>query len=180
MLTVALVCVPGGIYDDSHIRRMVTQVEDYLECDHMFHVIRESDKPGWWAKIDLFQPGSFTGRVLYLDLDITIVGGLDEVATFDAPFAAIPDYTRFSTLNSSVMVWDVGYCDHIYKNFTPDVMDTPGGDQAWITKQMPMARKFPRRWFPSYKLHVEPTGRIPDGAKAVIYHGQPKPWSTDA
>jgi hypothetical protein len=181
MLTVALVCVPGGIYDNSHVHRIISQIEKHLTIPHVFDVLRSSDKPGWWAKIDLFKPGRFSGRVLYLDLDTTVVGSLDDLVGFDAPFVAIQDYQYPIRINSSVMSWDAGVADHIYTEFVPNAFDTIGkthGDQDWIHQHIAAAR-FPKRWCPSYRAHVLPTGKVPKDARIIVFHGRPKPWEME-
>lgn len=188
MLTVACVCVPGGIYNSSHVVRLQRQVLDNLEQPFKFHVLMNSDKPGWFAKIDLFEPGRFEGRVLYLDLDVTVVGDLGEIAYYpDSPpgkmhhptsFVAIKDWLR-PTINSSVMSWDAGSVDHIYENFTPGVVERLAGDQDWITEQVPNAAVFPESWCVSYRKHVRMFKTVPPDARVVVFHGQPKPWDVE-
>ena len=179
LLTVALVCVPGGIYNQWHVDRLVSQIEKHLTIPHEFYVIRESNKPSWWAKVDLSEPGRFSGRVLYLDLDVKVVGDLDDLACIDAPFAAIKDYQYPMTINSSVMTWDAGVSDHVFTEFTPSVMKRFRGDQNWINNRIPWARRFPREWCVSYKATVRPLGRVPADARVIVYHGEPKPWSLE-
>jgi len=175
MLTVACVCVPGGIYKRKHVNRLRKQIGEHMEQPYAFHVIDRSDKPGWWAKIDLFQPGRFAGRVLYLDLDVTVVGPLDDLADYPYPFCAIADYQYPLRINSSVMAWDPGAMDEAWMQWTPEVMGRVHGDQDWIHETVP-AFRFPRRWCPSYKAHVLPAGKVPDDARVIVYHGGFKPW----
>lgn len=133
-----------------------------------------TDWRGWWSKIELFRPGLFTGRVLYLDLDVTVCGDLSHLIEYRTAFAAISDYER-PTLNSSVMAWDTGVADHVYQNFEPGLMEIiKGGDQTWITDQIPDAQLFPPEWCPSYKHHCRYS--VPRGAKVIVFHGKPKPW----
>ena len=181
MLTVAAVCVPGGIYNLSHVERLFAQVRQHLSMPFKEHVILESDKPGWFSKIDLFQPGRFTGRVLYLDLDSTVIGSLDDLAMIPAPFAIVKNFKEFkepnkAMFNSSVMVWDAGVADHIYNNFTPTVMDRLNGDQDWISEQIPHADTFPSDWCVSYKVRRAKLNTMPKDARVVCYHGFPKSW----
>ena len=178
MLTVALVCVPPA-YNNTHVMRLKDQVDQHLDQSHEFQVITKSDKPGWWSKIDLFRPRRFEGRVLYLDLDTEIVGSLDDIADYPHPFAISGDWGK-SRYNSSVMVWDAGVADHIYNNFTSDVMDRLHGDQDWIGEQMPDATVFPLGWIASYKATVLRRGFVPSASRVVVFHGQPKPWSLHA
>lgn len=179
MLTVACVCVPGGIYHEGHVERLRQMVERHLSLPFSFEVIRESPFPGWWAKVSLFEPRRFFGRVLYLDLDVTVVGSLNDLAELRAaPIYAISDYQRPLTVNSSVMVWRAGHADAVYTRFTPDVMGRLHGDQDWINECVRPAR-FPRRWCPSFKRDVQPAGRVPTDARVVVFHGKPKPWEVD-
>ena len=179
MMTVAMVCVPGGEYDRSHVERLAEQVEKHLTLPHDFSLITVSDKPGFWAKIDLFQPGWCKNRTLYLDLDVTIVGSLDEIVEFPHQFASIKDYQYPLLMNSSVMVWDAGAGDAIYNNFRPAVMEKFHGDQGWISHTMPGAARFPPAWCVSYRQSVQSTGIVPDDARVVVWHGQPKPWTLE-
>jgi hypothetical protein len=187
VITVACVLNSGGIYDAEHVARLRAQVAAHLTRPHRFVCLSDVDVPcerialihgwrGWWAKIELFRPGLFDGRVLYLDLDVTVVGSLDEIADFPAPFAAIPDYENPAILNSSVMVWDAGAADRAYTDFRPAVIEQPGGDQAWISACLPKAAHLPRGWCPSFKHDCRFS--VPKGAKVVVYHGRPKPWDS--
>lgn len=75
-LTVA--CVNVGNYlgmGDRYVATLRSMAARHLP-PHQFECITESDKPGFWAKVDLFQPGRFTGRVIYFDLDLVISGDL--------------------------------------------------------------------------------------------------------
>ena len=73
------------------------------------------------------------------------------------------------------MVWDAGVADHLYTKFKPEIMEQMHGDQSFIKEKMLGTAKFPKEWCVSYKKHVRPTGKVPEGAKVVVYHGLPKP-----
>lgn len=169
---------PGPTYHRSHVARLEAMVERHLRQPHRFACLDDSSFPGWWAKISLFQPGRFEGRVLYLDLDVTVVGNLDDLADYPYPFAAIRDYQFPLKLNSSVMAWDAGVADRLFAEFSPSVMARLRGDQDWIHERM-SATTFPKCWCPSYKAHVLPAGRVPDDARVVVFHGKPKPWEIE-
>jgi hypothetical protein len=150
-------------------------VKRYLRQDHKFVCVGNSPFEGWWAKISLFEPGRFEGRVLYLDLDVTVVGPLDDLVAFDEPFVIMKDAFRMG-FNSSVMAWDAGAADHIYLEYLdrgePKVK---GGDQSWVFQQRPSARLFPRQWCQSFKQACIRGGFQPD-MRVCIFHGWPKPW----
>lgn len=191
-LTVACVLKSGGIYDPFHVFRLQLQVAAHLKRPYRFVCLADMkpecetiplarDWPGWWSKINLFKPGQFTGRVLYLDLDVSIVGPLEPFFDFPTPFAAIADYQFPLQINSSVMAWDAGHADHLFTGFTPDVIGRFHGDQNYIFERQHDIARFPRRWCPSYRAHVVPNGdKVPEGAKIAVFHGQPKPWDLPA
>ena len=180
MLTVAVVCVEGGDYGAEHVARIARLVDKHLSQPFMFHVIYDSPWPGFWAKVELFKPGRFTGRVLYIDLDTTPVGPLDDLADFDAPFVAIDDWHR-PGLNSSVMAWDAGHCDHIWERFNGPCHTH--GDQGWITECMPDAATFPRGQCISYKRRkrslLPGAPFVAGDMRVVVHHGKPRPWEVD-
>ena len=178
-LTVACVCVPGGIYKTEHVIRLHQMVREHLSQPFLFSCTTESKWPGWWSKIELFKLGRFSRRVLYLDLDVTVTGSLDDLVDMPAPFAIINEWQRpGSMFNSSVMVWDAGQGEPIYRDFNEGVMDRLHGDQAWIHEKMTNAQTFPFEWCQSYKKHIRPRldGSLPKDCRVAVYHGQPKPW----
>lgn len=145
---------------------------------YKFVCVDDSPLPNWWAKLSLFQPGRFTGRVLYLDLDVTVVGQLDDLANYPYPFCAIRDYQYPLQINSSIMAWDAGFADSVYEHFTPDMMHRFHGDQNYIHGKV-NATTFPKHWCPSYKAHILPTGKVPEDARVIVYHGSPRPWEVN-
>ena len=176
MITVTCVCVPGpGNYTLDHVERLRKMVAEHLSLDFDFQCITESPWPGWWSKIQIFAPGRFTGRVLYLDLDVTVVGNLDEVIAYPAVFACAKDPLN-KGINSSVMVWDAGTQNHIFQKFTPVVMELMNGDQDWINK-VSLPSRFPKDWFPSYKFDLKrDLSNVSANTKAILFTGKPKPW----
>ena len=90
-LTVVCVWVQGHVpYGVEYVARLASSVRRSLARPYAFVCLTDqprrvpagvipievpSPRPlkGWWSKIELFQPGRFTGRVLFLDLDSLIV-----------------------------------------------------------------------------------------------------------
>lgn len=180
MITVACVLskVANKGYDRTHVERLRLQVAAGLKQPYKFVCLDDSPFPGWWSKISLWEPGRFNGRVLFFDLDVTIVGGLDEVADYPATFAGARDPLHRS-INSSVLLFTAGAQDHIYTKFAPRVMSMLHGDQDWI-RQVALPEKFPLDWFPSYKYTLDcDVNNVKAGAKAILYHGFPKPWTIE-
>lgn len=153
-------------------------VSQYMLQPYKFVCVDDSPFPGFWAKVSMFQPGRFSGRVLYLDLDVTVIGSLDELAYYPYHFCAIRDYQFPLQINSSVMAWDSSTADHVYSDFDPEAMERLHGDQNWIHEKV-NATTFPKRWCPSYKANILPTGKVPADARVIVYHGKPKPWEVN-
>ena len=75
-LTVA--CCNVGDYlgrGKQYVETLASMCQRHLP-PHEFVCITESPHAGYWCKLSLFEPGRFTGNVLYLDLDVVISGDL--------------------------------------------------------------------------------------------------------
>jgi hypothetical protein len=174
-LTVACVLVRGHVaFSPVYVERLLLMVRRFVEQPFRFVCLTDqpNDMPGgvmpiriptpkvkgWWSKVELFNPGhGFRGRMLYLDLDVLLVGKLAEIVNFPAPFALVPDAGSFKgaerlkvvkRYNSSCMAWDAGYADKLFKDWSPDVAQGLWGDQDWIGEQMPDEAVMPAAWFP--------------------------------
>jgi len=189
MVTVTCVLRSGGVFKRLHVDKLRRSVERWLSAKHEF-VCLDDDKlehgwPGWWSKIELFKPGRFSGRVLYIDLDNVICGPLDPLI-----YGTGPVFMRdlhVDMISSAVMAWDAGDLDHIYESFAADPEDAMDGkhrpagqaiygDQSWIHKQM---RGKPYQ----YMQHIRP-GSIcswrdePGKASIACFFHRDKPWNS--
>lgn len=179
-------------YHPFHVNRLRSQVSQWYERPHRFvcltdaphwekpmdieRIPLETDLKGWWSKLELFRPGLFDERVVYIDLDVEIVGPLAPFFGLEGDFHMIKDYNNPKKFNSSVMVFDPEAGAAAYTE-DPPVTDYHG-DQGWITDAVAGVTRIPKGWCPSFKRTVETFGP-PHTAKIIVYHGQPKPWSTD-
>jgi len=169
----------GDKYGDEYVTRLRDGVARHLKTPHRF--VCYTDKPvsgvdcetplcgypGWWSKIGLFR----LGHALYFDLDVVITGDLAPLLEINR-FTIIKDYWQHG-FNSSVMRI-CGDTEHLWRQFRPELMAHLHGDQDYITAMKPDASTFPADWFPSFKAN-DCANAAPDGAKAVIFHGHPKP-----
>ena len=212
-LTVACVWVQGHVpFTVEYVTKLHAMCHRWI--DRPFRFVCFTDRPemmppgvhpiviaspgklkGWWSKVELFNPNHhLTGRVLYLDLDTLIVNTLDAILDYPAPFALAPHAGTFNgkdglqvvkRFNSSVMVWDAGTQDHVWKNWTPKIAQRLHGDQDHIGEQCPFASAMPVEWFPRLS---ELGGSPPNAFARVVLAKKPKnaiaaekwPWFREA
>lgn len=116
-MILAAVLRSGGVYDREWVWRLRRQANEHLPhdefvyltdlpCSDMWAVSLEHDWEGWWAKAELFRPGLFDDRVVYLDLDTLIVGDASLLSGYEGAFAALRDFYAPSIDASGVMAWD--------------------------------------------------------------------------
>lgn len=189
MATVACVMRSGGEYRGEHVDRLRRAVARNMRGKYRFVCLDDEALvhgwPGWWSKIELFRPGLFQGRVLYLDLDTVICGPLDELIDTEG-VVMLRDF-NLGTPASAVMAWDAGAMDHVYEAFRecPDPMDPRHkvdprqkvyGDQSWIHRCLQDYRYWqdilPGRVIP-WPRHRE---RRPPGASVVCFYANHRPW----
>ena len=160
--------------------------------------LKHANLTGWWAKMELFDP-SLRGDILYFDLDTVIVGSLEQIASI-GKLAILRDFYRDGVrkpengLQSSAMYLPEDCRAEVWEAFNKNVFQTIShyrarglGDQAfletlWLDKAARWQDELPGQ-FVSYKVHCNPQwktgapGTIPEGARVVIAHGKPRPWS---
>lgn len=175
-LTVACVLVCGHVdFTSEYVIRLKSMCRRMVARPHRFvcftddkfrlpddietvHIPTPRGHYAWWSKLELFNAAhGFTGRVLYLDLDVLLVRELSPIIDFPARFALVPDgapnfrprngLAVYKKFNSSVMVWEAGEANYLYDAWTPKVAQRLWGDQDWIG-EMADAESMPREWFP--------------------------------
>jgi hypothetical protein len=161
-------------------------------------------KRGCWPKTALFAPGVFADDeiVLYLDLDLMIVGGLDPFVELIGPAPVFytlrewnPPVVRLLPLalrpdrgsQGSVYVWRAGDQRHVYEHFRTHVEHVRASywsDRFYLPKIAHGARYLPYEWCVSFKNrcvrpwplnHVLPPKPPPASARVLVFHGRPRP-----
>lgn len=193
-MLVACVLRSGGHYDVEYVERLRDGVAKHLPIDHRFvcisdvnvpceRIVLRSTWPGWWAKIELFwrsQP------VLYFDLDTIICGDLSDIAAqAEKPeFTILRDFYRKDGLGSGMMAWGIdmkSLYDRFFERPSEFIDKYRGrGDQGFIEDHVD--RKITATWqdrlpgqVVSYKVHVRDAGKVPEGARVICFHGNPRP-----
>lgn len=189
--TILTVLRSGGEYKPEHVERLYRQCagHDFLclsDVDlHVPYCRLQHDWPTWWPKLEVFR---IPGPVLYMDLDTSVVGSiaplLDAVAQHDFIALRNPLPTP-SLFGSGLMGWR-GDVSRVYKRF----LAAPAyhmkrcntqrlwGDQGFISEDYPA----PVMWqdlFPGeiVSWKVDCKQGVPDTARVVYFHGQPRPWN---
>lgn len=201
----ACVLRSGGSYDLEDVMRLRTGVEkrlggrfvcftdavDTVAAAGIETVPLTVGWPGWWSKLNLFAP-AFAGDLFYLDLDTIIVGPLADLAGIGR-LAIMRDVYRPYGLQSSVMVIPQAEKAAVWERFiaNPDAhMDCHrvGGDQTfletlWLDRATRFQDALPGQ-IVSYKADRVWERGVPDGARAVVFHGRPRPreigWELNA
>lgn len=186
-LNVVCVLVRANVdFTAEYVRRLKLMVERNLPIDHNFVCLTDEPHrlkgisgiyiyeipspgklPGWWSKLELFNPEMFWRgqRCLYLDLDVLVVKSLLPIAEYTTEFALVPPagnwqgrngLTTVRRYNSSVMLWTVTKrIQDLYLNWRVQVAERLWGDQDWIGEQYPDANTMPIEWFPRISEIVE-------------------------
>jgi len=167
-----------------------------------------TDLQGWWCKPYMFSKGlGLDGTVLYMDLDVVISGSLDKLFTYSPKqWCIIRDFTKvmragWNRYNSSVIRFEGGKLDHIWKQFQKDkisIMRRHHGDQDFIYEADKSALLWPDSWIQSWKWQIRKDKTFaPGGVKGnrklkriehvkppiecciTVFHGDPNPHNCD-
>ena len=179
--------------DDSGIRAEV-------ECFPIPRLDIRPEAPGVrdmaWRKLttlsrDLPDVYGLQGQALFLDLDIVVVGSLDEFFTVPGEFVIIKDYRRpwRVTGNSSVYRFTLGAHADVLAHFSANetaLRSQFRNEQTYLSDHVHKQGKlsyWPAPWCPSFKYHCIPTWPtnywtrpfVPHDARIVIFHGECNP-----
>jgi len=188
-----------------YVAKLHAAVTRHLTVPFAFTELTEQqlgeDLKGWWVKMKLFEPGRFTGPMMYLDLDVIITANIDRLVATAAqdptllwmrddfsysivhPKVGIGSDTREQLggpgcCNSSVMLWQgeqIGWLWTAWLWEKERMMRELHGDQNAIT-QLAWPKcigLLPAEMIQSYKYGVRDARERP--APIVVTHGEPKP-----
>lgn len=208
MLTVACVWT-GDKYGPEYVERLAAMVARWLPMRYEFVCITdrlervpgvdrhiETKLPGWWAKMELFNPAVRPrGRVLYFDLDTVICADLSPLIMIGCKFGICENFTKLAGHNSwncnygsCVMSLADGFGASIWEHFIRSRMeDFPRGDQQAIEAFYPGAQYLQDLLQPGYFVgYRDLTATKPPGAAVIVFAGSHKPhnsphqWIKDA
>jgi len=142
-----------------------------------------------WRKLALWSRDiGVDGEILYLDLDVVVVGDLDAFFDFEqGKLAIIRDWSRRLSGNSSVMRFPAGAAPHLVDDFEADPLGKRrrySNEQAYLTHESRLPIAFwPAGWCPSFKVDLLPrfpanwwrVAALPEDARIVVFTGNPRP-----
>lgn len=193
MLTIASVLRSGGWCAPADVLRLRDGAARHLVAPHNFVCLTDIEipgvaclhltgmAPGWWSKMWLLAPGLLHGRVLYFDLDTVIVGDLSDLASYGGAFGLIGDFYRPQFAQTGIMAWDADgeWPAKLWQAYNPAVHAGTESQAALVRGVVGSHADRLDRLYPgaivSYKVHVRPQRRVPDGARVVCLHGKPRP-----
>lgn len=188
MKEIALVCAGDKFDPNIHIKQIYQDLHKHC-TDFRLTVFTDQDipLPGvrtirlpdwnlhgsrqlWWYKVFMFSPQTWTGPVLYMDLDTIIINNIDKFWNYETDkFCICQDFNRqfirdYPVSNSSIMRFDSSKYHKIYEDFVANpqkIIRQYRGDQDYITdyfKERQDKAWWPREWAMSYKWEIKHGG----------------------
>lgn len=204
MITVCCLYVGNKIYDIKYVENLSKGVKKNLTQEYQFVIFTDRKdqlaelqdfgkvvllpsfnfNKAWWNKLWLFSKESgLSGTILYLDLDVIILGSLDKFIT-DKKFKIIHDFNRsnhpnWNKSNSSIMSWKHEDHTHLWGKFyvnVPNYTSRMHGDQDFIHLYEHDKEWYPDNWAISYRWEYL-KGKLFDNKETsvLVLHGKPKP-----
>jgi hypothetical protein len=168
-----------------------------LPIPHLNLHLKPGERDGAWKKLTTFEADlhGLRGTALFLDLDVVVVGPLDDFFARPGEFLIIHDYPRFWRTgnrivgNSSVYRFELGAHADVLQNFRAhmaELMRQYRNEQDYLSHFLHAQDKltyWPAAWCPSFKYHSIPpwpvnywrAPAIPPGARIVVFHGEVNP-----
>lgn len=154
-------------------------------------------KQGALRKISAFRPDlvpDLEGPMILFDLDVVIVGNLDDLFDYEPGKVCMRSVWATPTPaigvgQGSVIRFDPKLHGYLYENMARDpeseVARCHGSEQAytsWTAHRAGDFAPFPGEWIASFKYDCRPPRplnlvlrpRLPEGARVVCFHGNPK------
>ncbi|MDR0458576.1 MAG: glycosyltransferase [Burkholderiaceae bacterium] len=171
-----------------------------VQCHPIPHLnlnLKSGERDGAWKKLTTFEADLYglRGVALFLDLDVVVVGPLDDFFTRPGEFLIIRDYPRFWRAgqrvvgNSSVYRFELGAHADVLRRFRANMaalMRQYRNEQDYLSHFLHAQGKlgyWPDAWCPSFKYHSIPRWPanywrapvIPLDARIVVFHGEINP-----
>lgn len=211
-MKVATVLRSGGEFTPAHVLWLKRQVHEKfgfvcfsdVPIEGVDVIPLEHDWPGWWAKMEIYNPVNCSEDLLYLDLDTVITGDISDMAT-ETDFCILSDFYHPDKIQASVVfiphrekarIWDafITNPEEIMRRCV--VPRENWGDQGFIGEMVSVPeiwqKKYPGQ-IVGYKTDIASQnmpgwhsvrsrgdGTLPPDTRIVCFHGKPRPWDVSA
>lgn len=209
-MKIALLYKTGGEYTQAHVTRIVAQIRGPgratcpillltddrhtpfpdVEVRHL-----RTNLPRWWGKVETCAPG-IEGDLLFMDLDTTILGPLDDILAASAltimranirkdrgrPFyAGYQSALMYLTEPARAAAWEHWQM----QGGARCIRQQPKQSFDRFCETIPYWRQHMRFWQDAeprrvahYKKDIQRQhgGRVPEGTSLVVFCGKPRPW----
>ncbi len=211
---VNVICMKWGTkFGPHYVNRLYAMVQRHLSLPHRFVCFTDDAEgvvegveclplpdmdlpPGkerGWRKLSTFQDPLFDlqGPTLFLDLDVVVVGSLDDFFKISGDFRVIHDWLRPRRIegNTSVYRFDANAHPDAFAYFMEHIDEVKANfrhEQAFLSDYMHkkgILEYWPPEWCVSFKRSCLPpfpanlwkVPEIPEGARVVVFHGNPNP-----
>ena len=159
--------------------------------------LKPGQRDGAWKKLTTFEGDlhGLRGTALFLDLDVVVVGSLDDFFTQPGELLIIHDYPRFWRFgervvgNSSVYRFQLGAHADVLAHFRTHMVQVQRqyrNEQDFLSHFVHgqgRLRYWPAGWCPSFKYHCIPSWPsnywkaryVPQDPRIVIFHSEVNP-----
>jgi len=191
----------GGEYTAEHVHwfdnQLCSRYEHICLTDVDIRGLRrvslKTDWPGWFAKLELFDPDLIEDDIFYIDLDTVIVDDFDHMLE-NSTLASLRDFYFPNYAASGIMRIPHSAKPAIWqrlKSLSRERLTGYKGDGELLREIVDFT--FLQDHYPgeivSYKAHIADrrmggfsprfshgNGVLPAAAKIVCFHGRPRPW----
>lgn len=212
--SINIICMKWGTkFGADYVNRLYSMVQRHLTRPHRFVCFTDDSNgvldgveclplppmdlpPGkerGWRKLSTFQAplADLEGTTMFLDLDVVIVGSLDEFFDYPGEFLIIHDWLRKGSIegNSSVYRFEANAHPEVFHYFVENIDKVKANfrhEQAYLSHKMhelKLLKYWPAEWCVSFKRscllpfpqNLWKVPQIPDNARVVVFHGNPNP-----
>lgn len=191
-----------GKYRRQHVYRIKRALNRYLP-EHRFVCLSdrslqpehwwiplEHGWPHWWSKLETCRPGLVDGPLLYTDLDMAFVGGVEDMVEDVSTSIVLRDLYRGRrdrrAVQSALMLLTEEDRARVWERWMSGKgpqhwIRTYSGDQQFFELVLKKRARFWQNTHPGrvvgYKTDLR-HGRVPPSpdASVVVFHGKPRPW----
>jgi hypothetical protein len=166
-------------------------IRSEVECRPL-PAIELADAPphSGWRKLSCLSPelDDLDGPVLFLDLDLVIVASIDCLFAHPGAFCIIENWTQRGRGigNSSVFRFETGALRAVLHRSCADaaeIVRSWPNEQTYLSRSVGEVTFWPQSWCRSFKHDCLPArplrpfreAGIPQNARVIVFHGEPKP-----